>query len=89
LKNRLNFSFSHNKCPIITSRNAQGKSTRLLSLGFPFGSQSSTNVKEDAENALTAYAREQTRRESLPQSVQANEQALELSTQLYKFQRLI
>jgi NodT family efflux transporter outer membrane factor (OMF) lipoprotein len=38
---------------------------------------------EDAENALTAYAREQTRRESLVQSVQANEQALELSTQLY------
>ena len=38
---------------------------------------------EDAENALTAYAREQTRRESLSQSVQANEQALELSTQLY------
>ena len=38
---------------------------------------------EDAENALTAYAREQTRRESLSQSVQANKQALELSTQLY------
>jgi NodT family efflux transporter outer membrane factor (OMF) lipoprotein len=38
---------------------------------------------EDAENALTAYAREQTRRESLSQSVHANEQALELSTQLY------
>jgi multidrug efflux system outer membrane protein len=35
---------------------------------------------EDAENALTAYAREQTRRESLSQSVQANRQALELST---------
>jgi hypothetical protein len=32
---------------------------------------------EDAENALTAYAREQTRRESLSQSVQANEQALD------------
>ena len=39
---------------------------------------------EDAENALTAYAREQTRRESLSQSVQADKQALELSTQLYK-----
>ena len=39
---------------------------------------------EDAENALTAYAKEQIRRESLSQSVQANEQALELSTQLYK-----
>jgi NodT family efflux transporter outer membrane factor (OMF) lipoprotein len=38
---------------------------------------------EDAENALTAYAREQVRRESLAQSVQANQQALELSTQLY------
>jgi outer membrane protein, multidrug efflux system len=38
---------------------------------------------EDAENALTAYAREQVRRESLSQSVQADEQALELSTQLY------
>ena len=39
---------------------------------------------EDTENALTAYAREQTRRESLSKSVQANQQALELSTQLYK-----
>jgi len=39
---------------------------------------------EDAENALTAYAKEQVRRESLIQSVQANERALELSTQLYK-----
>jgi outer membrane protein, multidrug efflux system len=39
---------------------------------------------EDAENALTAYAREQVRRESLLQSVQANERALELSTQLYQ-----
>ena len=39
---------------------------------------------EDAENALTAYAREQVRRESLRQSVTANEQALEISTQLYK-----
>jgi multidrug efflux system outer membrane protein len=38
---------------------------------------------EDTENALTAYAREQTRHESLSQSEQANEQALELSTQLY------
>ena len=38
---------------------------------------------EDAENAITAYAREQTRRKSLSQSVQADEQALELSTQLY------
>jgi NodT family efflux transporter outer membrane factor (OMF) lipoprotein len=39
---------------------------------------------EDAENALTAYAKEQVRREALSQSVQANRQAIELSTQLYK-----
>jgi outer membrane protein, multidrug efflux system len=39
---------------------------------------------EDAENALTAYAEEQVRRESLAKSVRANERALELSTQLYK-----
>jgi multidrug efflux system outer membrane protein len=39
---------------------------------------------EDTGNALTAYAREQVRRESLSQSVQANQQALDLSTQLYK-----
>jgi NodT family efflux transporter outer membrane factor (OMF) lipoprotein len=39
---------------------------------------------EDVENALTAYAKEQVRRESLSQSVDANRQALELSTQLYK-----
>jgi NodT family efflux transporter outer membrane factor (OMF) lipoprotein len=38
---------------------------------------------EDAENALTAYAGEQVRRESLFQSVQANQRALDLSTQLY------
>jgi multidrug efflux system outer membrane protein len=39
---------------------------------------------EDAENALAAYAKEQVRRESLVQSVQANARALELSTQLYQ-----
>lgn len=39
---------------------------------------------EDTESALTAYAREQVRRESLSKSVDANKQALELSTQLYK-----
>lgn len=39
---------------------------------------------EDTENALTDYAREQVRRESLAQSVAANKQALDLSTQLYK-----
>ena len=39
---------------------------------------------EDAANALIAYAKEQVRREALSQSVDANQQALELSTQLYK-----
>jgi multidrug efflux system outer membrane protein len=39
---------------------------------------------QDVENALTAYAREQVRRESLSQSVEDNRQALELSTHLYK-----
>jgi multidrug efflux system outer membrane protein len=39
---------------------------------------------EDTESALSAYAREQVRRESLGQSVDANRQALELATQLYK-----
>ena len=39
---------------------------------------------EDTENALTAYAKEQVRRESLAKSVDADQQALELSTQLYK-----
>jgi multidrug efflux system outer membrane protein len=39
---------------------------------------------EDAENALTAYAKEQVRRESLTQSVQADQRALEIATQLYK-----
>ena len=39
---------------------------------------------EDSENALVAYAREQTRRESLLRSVQADQRAVELSTQLYK-----
>jgi multidrug efflux system outer membrane protein len=39
---------------------------------------------EDVENALTAYAKEQVRRESLVQSVQANARAMELSTQLYQ-----
>ena len=39
---------------------------------------------ENAENALTGYAREQVRRESLSESVEANQQALELSAQLYK-----
>lgn len=39
---------------------------------------------QDAENALTAYAREQVRRESLARSVDANRQAFSLSTQLYR-----
>lgn len=39
---------------------------------------------EDTENALTAYAKEQIRRRSLFQSVQADQQAVELSTQLYQ-----
>jgi len=39
---------------------------------------------EDSETALTAYAREQVRRESLARSVDADQQALSLSTQLYK-----
>jgi NodT family efflux transporter outer membrane factor (OMF) lipoprotein len=39
---------------------------------------------EDVENALTAYAREQTRRQSLADAVQANRQALEMAGQLYR-----
>ena len=39
---------------------------------------------EDAETALTAYAREQVRRVSLARSVDADLQAVQLSTQLYK-----
>ncbi|HTR43473.1 MAG TPA: efflux transporter outer membrane subunit [Pseudomonadales bacterium] len=39
---------------------------------------------EDTENALTAYAKEQVRRESLKQSVDANQTAFDLSTELYK-----
>jgi len=39
---------------------------------------------EDVENALSAYAKEQSRRGSLKQSVDANQQALELSRQLYQ-----
>lgn len=46
--------------------------------------QSLLTALEDAENALTAYAREQVRRESLFQSVQADQQALKLSTELYQ-----
>ncbi|HUA64233.1 MAG TPA: efflux transporter outer membrane subunit, partial [Alphaproteobacteria bacterium] len=39
---------------------------------------------QDVENALTAYAREQVRRESLEDSVAADRRALELATNLYK-----
>ena len=39
---------------------------------------------EDVENALVAYAKEQDRRKKLSESVDSNQQALELSTQLYK-----
>ena len=39
---------------------------------------------EDVESALTAYAREQIRRQSLAQSVQANQRALDLAEDLYR-----
>jgi NodT family efflux transporter outer membrane factor (OMF) lipoprotein len=39
---------------------------------------------EEVENALSAYGKEQQRRESLQRSVQANQRALELSRQLYE-----
>jgi len=39
---------------------------------------------EEVENALTAYAREQVRRESLKRSVAANQEAFDLARQLYK-----
>jgi len=39
---------------------------------------------EDVENALTAYAKEQTRRESLVTAADASQQALDISQQLYK-----
>jgi outer membrane protein, multidrug efflux system len=39
---------------------------------------------EDAENALTAYAREQTRHQSLIAAVDSSQQALDLSEQLYR-----
>ena len=39
---------------------------------------------EDVESALTAYAKEQLRRESLVQSVQAQERALKLADDLYR-----
>lgn len=39
---------------------------------------------QEAESALTGYAREQVRRESLTESVDSNQQALEQAEQLYK-----
>ncbi|MGH8220657.1 MAG: efflux transporter outer membrane subunit [Steroidobacteraceae bacterium] len=39
---------------------------------------------EDAENALIAYSKEQTRRRSLAQSVQSSEAAFQLSSELYR-----
>jgi multidrug efflux system outer membrane protein len=39
---------------------------------------------EDVNSALTAYAKEQIRRQSLVQSVQANERALKLADDLYR-----
>ncbi len=39
---------------------------------------------EDTENALVAYAKEQSRRESLSQSVQSSEAAFHLSSELYR-----
>ncbi|MGA2244218.1 MAG: efflux transporter outer membrane subunit [Verrucomicrobiota bacterium] len=49
-----------------------------------FYQQTVLTALEDAENALTAYAKEQVRRTSLVQSEQASERAEELSTQLYQ-----
>jgi outer membrane protein, multidrug efflux system len=46
--------------------------------------QSILQALEDTENALMAYAKEQTRRESLQQSVDASQQAFDMATQLYK-----
>lgn len=39
---------------------------------------------QDVESALTAYAREQIRRQSLTRAVSANQQALDIAEQLYK-----
>ncbi len=45
--------------------------------------QTVLSAMEDVENALTAYAKEQTRRESLQAAVDAGQQALDISRQLY------
>jgi NodT family efflux transporter outer membrane factor (OMF) lipoprotein len=46
--------------------------------------QTVLDALKETEDALTAFAREQVRRESLSQSVAANRQALALATQLYQ-----
>jgi NodT family efflux transporter outer membrane factor (OMF) lipoprotein len=46
--------------------------------------QSVLGAMQDVENALTAYAKEQTRRESLATAAQASQQALDISQQLYQ-----
>jgi NodT family efflux transporter outer membrane factor (OMF) lipoprotein len=46
--------------------------------------QSMLSAFTDVETALTAYAREQTRRESLDRATQANTQAVNISTDLYR-----
>jgi NodT family efflux transporter outer membrane factor (OMF) lipoprotein len=46
--------------------------------------QTVLSAMADVENALTAYAQEQTRRQSLAAAVQAGRQALEISEQLYQ-----
>ena len=46
--------------------------------------QSVLSAMEDVENALTAYAKEQTRHESLVAAAEASRQALDISQQLYQ-----
>jgi NodT family efflux transporter outer membrane factor (OMF) lipoprotein len=46
--------------------------------------QTVLNAMEDAENALTAYAKEQIRHQSLTRAATANRQALEIANQLYQ-----
>jgi NodT family efflux transporter outer membrane factor (OMF) lipoprotein len=46
--------------------------------------QTVLSAMEDVENALTAYAKEQNRHESLATAAQASQQALDISQQLYK-----
>jgi multidrug efflux system outer membrane protein len=46
--------------------------------------QTVLNAMEDTEDALTAYAKEQIRRESLASAADASQQALDISQQLYQ-----